>query len=514
VKALLLYRDRDFPIDAPLPPNAEAVVQDLGLNRLLDAMADGDQLVRDIAQKVLLSSVTDPGEIRYRQNALSDCLYHPSVAAAIYDLAVGAIEGQRQVYRGYFFESPESILRRSIQSVELFLDALRRLRAVAIDGGGGFRSRAFTQFFARVLMDIDDGFFAAAETHLNELRFGHGVLLSAQLGTGNTGVAHVLRQALDKDGIVERIFGSGRPSFSFRIADRDEGGIRALSELRSRGVDLVANALAQSADHILDFFTTLRAEIGFYVGCLNLFQQLSQRGASVCFPDPTDARQPTLSAVALYDPGLVLRTAESVVPNDVAADGKRLVMITGANQGGKSTLLRSLGLAQLMMQSGMFVPAASFRANVCDRVFTHFKREEDPTMVSGKLDEELSRLSDIADRMTPSSLLLCNESFSATNEREGSEIARQVLHALIESGVKVYFVTHLYDLGRRLFNEGRESYLFLRAERQPDATRTFRLVEGGEPLPTSYGLDLYRQIFGVRVGGGPTVVAAARESVA
>ena len=68
-------------------------------------------------------------------------------------------------------------------------------------------------------------------------------------------------------------------------------------------------------------------------------------------------------------------------------------MITGANQGGKSTFLRSVGVAQLMMQTGMFVAAQAFSADVRDHVFTHFKREEDAAMESGKLDEELARMS-------------------------------------------------------------------------------------------------------------------------
>jgi DNA mismatch repair ATPase MutS len=80
----------------------------------------------------------------------------------------------------------------------------------------------------------------------------------------------------------------------------------------------------------------------------------------------------------------------------VNADGKSLVMITGVNQGGKSTLLRGLGLAHLMMQAGMFVGARSFRAGVCNGVFTHYKREEDTAMEGGKLDEELRRMSEIA----------------------------------------------------------------------------------------------------------------------
>ncbi|GLI35569.1 hypothetical protein DAMNIGENAA_30020 [Desulforhabdus amnigena] len=70
------------------------------------------------------------------------------------------------------------------------------------------------------------------------------------------------------------------------------------------------------------------------------------------------------------------------------------------DQGGKSIFLRSIGLAQLMMQCDMFVPAESFSSNVCEGLFTHYKREEDPAMKSGKLDEELSRMSEIVDNLS------------------------------------------------------------------------------------------------------------------
>jgi len=197
----------------------------------------------------------------------------------------------------------------------------------------------------------------------------------------------------------------------------------------------------------------------------------------------------------LVDPCLSLHVHDRVVGNDGVADGKRLVVVTGSNQGGKSTFLRSLGLAQLMMQCGMFVAADRFRADIRDGVFTHYKREEDAAMESGKLDEELARMSAIVDRITPHSLLLCNESFASTNEREGSEIARQVVDALLEAGVKVCFVTHLFDLADGYHRKGMETALFLRAERRPDGARTFRVVEG-EPQPTSHGQDVYDRIVG------------------
>ena len=252
--------------------------------------------------------------------------------------------------------------------------------------------------------------------------------------------------------------------------------------------------IAQSADHILSFFNMLRIELAFYVGCLNLYDGLARKGEPICFPVPVASNERRHSFVGLYDLCLALSMKEKVVGNDVNADGKDLVMITGANQGGKSTFLRSIGLAQLMMQSGMFVAAESFSANVCEGVFTHYKREEDAAMGSGKFDEELSRMSDIADHVKPNSLLLLNESFAATNEREGSEIARQIVAALLEKRNKVFFVTHLYSLAHGFHQKGLSNAIFLRAERQDDGARTFKLIEG-EPLETSYGEDLYKRIF-------------------
>ena len=252
----------------------------------------------------------------------------------------------------------------------------------------------------------------------------------------------------------------------------------------------------------------LRAELAFYLGGLNLRDALTGAGEPVCVPVPVGAEKLALSLRGLYDASLSLRLPGRAVGNDVDADGKRLIMITGANQGGKSTFLRSVGQAQLMMQCGLFVAAESFTASVSPGVFTHFQREEDAAMEHGKLDEELSRMRDIADQLTPGALLLANESFAATNEQEGSEIGRQIVRALLESGVRVVFVTHLFDLAHSLYTTGGagerthagSSALFLRPERRDDGQRTFRLLPG-EPLSTSYGPDLYRRIFAERVPG-------------
>jgi len=292
---------------------------------------------------------------------------------------------------------------------------------------------------------------------------------------------------------VKRVFNKKSPIYTFHIHPRDDHGARAASELNDRGINLVANALAQSADHINNFFDMLRLELAFYVGCLNLSDQLTQMGEPVCFPQVVTSNERKHSFKGLYDICLALTVKQKIVGNQVDADNKDLMIITGANQGGKSTTLRSLGLAQLMMQAGMYVPAKSLCTNLCEGLFTHYKRKEDATMKSGKLDEELGRISEIIDRITPNSKVLFNESFAATNEREGSEIARQVVSALLEKRINVAF-THQYEFARGFYDKKMGNAIFMRAERKTGGARTFKLIEG-EPLQTSYGEDLYCKIF-------------------
>jgi DNA mismatch repair ATPase MutS len=254
----------------------------------------------------------------------------------------------------------------------------------------------------------------------------------------------------------------------------------------------------------------LRAELAFYVGCVNLHESLAQKGERTCVPDPAPAEEVGFTCRGLYDVSLALSVGRRVLGNDTDGDGKECVVITGPNTGGKSTYLRSVGAAQLMMQCGMFVGAGSFRASVCDGVFTHYKREEDIKMESGKFDEELSRMSEIIDHIATHSMVLFNESFAATNEREGSEIARQIIAALLTKKVRVMMVTHMYELARGLSEGNSGKTLFLRAGRQTDGTRTFKLMEG-EPLPTSFGEDLYRRIFDTK-SDGPEEVSREREA--
>lgn len=506
MKVHLMFANRDFdPKEAPVP-QSQSLIQDLELRAVFDAMAGGDEFLLKIANTVVMSPLSAAEAILFRQAILADCLAEANCIRALYALAVEAIERERKIWGSRSSRYPESVLHRSVEVLSQFLTVLKPLRLIANSEGQRFRSVGFRAFFNMVREELNEDYLALVEEHLKRLSLRGTIALSADLERKSHETVYTLhppppskswREHLQ--GWVEFITRQEPESYVYQVPDRDESGMNALADIRRHGIRNVASALAQSVDHVLSFFVQLRAELGFYVGCLNLRERLAKKGDPLSIPD-IGSHRTDWAASGLYDMALTLSTTAPAIGNDVDANEKMLVMITGANRGGKSTFLRSVGQAQLMMQAGLFVGAKQFRAATCDGLFTHFKREEDAHMRSGKFDEELDRMSRIIDRLTHTSMVLLNESFAATNPREAAEIATQIVRALLDAGVKVIYVTHLFDLAHRLFTAKDANGLFLRAERLEDGRRTFRMV-AGEPLATSHGADLYRHIFEREVSG-------------
>jgi hypothetical protein len=511
LKVRLLDPEHDGDLESQLPWQLSALTNDdLELDRLYDAMAAGDAFLLEIAKKVVPLSVTDPDVILYRQQVLADCLVNRTVVQRMYDIAVGVdgVELRRKVFLGGLMSrNPALILRRSVRVLELLIESLRQLRTLSEECAGRFGSTGFRQLSAMLAEQAPDDYLGQVDECLGELHLAGGVRFSAGLGLGNEGERYVLHQP-PRSRWWGRLTGNHNDGCGFVVDETDLAGAQALSKLAGHAINDVANTVTQSADHLQRFFGRLRTELGFYLGCVNLRDELSKRAVPASFPVPIPIGTPRFECRGLRDTALCLTTSKKVSGNDVDADGKTLIVVTGANEGGKSTFLRSVGTAQVMMQAGMFVTAEVFGANVRDGVFTHFKREEDATLTHGKLDEELARMSAIIGHIGSTSMLLCNESFSSTNAREGSEIARGIVHAMVESGVKLFFVTHLYDLAQSLYARHDPADLFLRAERLPDGVRTFRLTPGA-PEPTSYGEDSLRRIFGIAADAAKGRVASS-----
>ena len=489
MRCRLLLADADVDVDA-LPELDPALTADLGLDRVLASMARGDHVIERVVPRLLATPLATTDAIRYRQASVRDAAASPAVVRELYTVATDAIEAERRIW-GSAMRNAELVLDRAANVLGRFVEAFRELRRIEAEHGEAFTSPGFTAFFRMVATDLDDPWLAEVEDHLTRLRT-RTLHVSARLGDGARGRDYVLHRSpstirgwRDRVGLEER-------RSTVKVELSDQNAMNTMSELRATAIAPTAGVTREAADHVLAFFRQLQVELAFLIGCANLHESLTAAGGAVAYPDAEDGATATFRATGLYDLGLRLTIDGPVVPNDLDTGGQRLAVITGANGGGKSTVLRAVGLAQLLLGAGMFVAAESLTASVANAIRTHFTREEDASLAGGRLDEELTRLAALVEDTTPGTLVLLNESLSTTNEREGAAIARGVVDALVDAGVEVWYVTHNHHLASGLADAEPARAHFLRAERG-DGERPFRLV-AAPPLPTSHGMDLYRRI--------------------
>ncbi len=473
--------------------NGQAVADDLELSVMYDAMAGGDQFIRTVVADVVSRSLTDPEVIEYRQRVVADSCAHPALVRELYAIATDAAGARRwMVGRD---RSARGKLHLSLEPLTKLIGFLRLLRSTSESIASQCDSPGFRGLADRLAATFGEEYLTEVERYLQDLRFEHGFAISAELGAGGGIAGTVLHEPPEQPRRRQSVFGN-RKRHEVEISDTDESAKLFLSRLVGKSLDPVADVVSHTTDAIVEFFQALRTELAFFIGCSNLFARLHGDGHAMSFP----ALLPRGSGASfnfrsLRDPAICLSGVPTVAGNSIDGRGKLLTVVTGANSGGKSTFLRSLGAAQIMMQAGMFVLAEAYAADIRDGIFTYFRIEDDSSMTYGRLKEELVRMRDLTTRITPASLVLWNEPLASTSEREAAEILAPITEALVASGVKVVVVTHLYDFAAGLSERGRATDLFLRAERLPDGSRTFRL-EIGPPAETSHAMDVYRHIFG------------------
>jgi DNA mismatch repair protein MutS len=206
----------------------------------------------------------------------------------------------------------------------------------------------------------------------------------------------------------------------------------------------------------------------------------------------------------------MMMPTESFIPNDVALDeARRIVVLTGPNMAGKSTVLRQVGLIHLMAQVGSFVPADRARLPVCDRIFTRVGASDNLARGQSTFMVEMNETASIIHGATERSLVLLDEIGRGTSTYDGVSIAWAVTEHLHEEiGAKTIFATHYHELTQLgdllpgvmnmnvAVREVGEEIVFLR-----------RLEEGG--ADRSYGIQV------ARLAGFPgDVIARARELLA
>lgn len=478
-------------------PHAEDLVLDLGLEPVISACAEGDPVVRDVMRATLLHPLTSASDIHFRQDVMRDFMEHPALLRSLHDITTRSLGAEREARKHIWglTDRPESRLHSSVELLSLLLDFLRELRKVADSNTTLVGSAGVSAFLAATSADLSDEYLEQVALSLDSMRFRTGIPATVRLSPVNGIIDYRVDQPPARQGRLREFFGTlKRSPWVVTIQPRDEAGATALRHMRDFSLNDLADTLERSATHVQRYLLLLHHETAFYVGALNLLHAFQRRHVPTCFPKPTDSATPVLAFTDLCDAGLALRGQDAPVTNDLDADGRSLILITGANSGGKSTFLRSVGLAHLLTQAGLPVPARTMKVSPAPQLLTHFKREEDASLTSGKLDEELTRMSDLIPDLVAGSLVLFNESFASTYEQEGSEIARNVVLALTRRGMRVIYVTHMYQLAEGLAEMHDESHLFLRTTLTPDGRASYRLHTGA-PEPRSNGIEMYDRVF-------------------
>lgn len=236
----------------------------------------------------------------------------------------------------------------------------------------------------------------------------------------------------------------------------------------------LARFVDQHAGHTDRTSVAFDREVQFYLAYLDLVAPIAARGMPLCYPDVSVVDTP-LDARDTYDLALAYHHADNaIVPNDVTLqDADRMVVITGANQGGKTTLARAIGQLHHLAALGLPVPGRTVRLALCDQILTHFPRQEHADDLGGRLQDDLLRVRDILDRAGPASLVILNETFGSTTVADARAIGTKILQRLDRAGVRCVYVTFIDELVDAVADT-----VSLVATVDPDdpAVQTFRLV--------------------------------------
>jgi DNA mismatch repair protein MutS2 len=214
-----------------------------------------------------------------------------------------------------------------------------------------------------------------------------------------------------------------------------------------------------------------------YLASMGFAQLAGSRGLRVCLPslEPSAAVQ----LENLYNP-LLLPLMDRPVPSDLSlTSDSPVTLVTGPNSGGKTRLLQAVGIAQVLGQSGLYVPAASGRLPLASSLFASIVEVDRADQAEGRLGTELVRLRTLFETVPPGSLVLLDELCSGTNPSEAIEIVSMVLTLLRRLRPVSLVTTHFLDFAQGLHADGTHDGLgFLQAEVDGDGGPTYRFVEG------------------------------------
>ena len=226
---------------------------------------------------------------------------------------------------------------------------------------------------------------------------------------------------------------------------------KTVTDIMRRTVKDIKSTIKKYVDFSGYSLINLMPEILFYIRWAELTEKILKTGMPMCKPEITSYESRDCSFKGVYNLKLAINKVKgesiNIIDNDFEfSDEHRIYILTGPNRGGKTIFTQAIGLAMLLAQWGVYVPAGEAAISPCDNIFTHFPADENDTVDLGRLGEESQRLSKIFETATRHSLLLLNESLATTSVAEGVFIAKDVVRVMRYLGTRAIFNTHMHEL--------------------------------------------------------------------
>ncbi len=433
---------------------AEAIFSDLHLDRVVAAATEGREAY-DLAAW-FSEPLADPAAITYRQRVSED-LERPPVRAVVQTFARAMsgvhatwARGDRASYLyqrlGRYRDALEQYcgavesLAQELPRAPLASDGLRALAAYVT----GYAASAGFRALATEVRDLGRQLAGISYTILV-----HGSRITVQPYAGEDDYSRAVEQTF------ERFRQAGSKRFDFPVHGPAE--MNPVEEAIFEHVVALnpepfqrLRALGDRSEAAFDApVLQFEREVEFYLAYHDLLRPLREAGLPFVYPELS----PDGHAVAVqgaFDLALahdLVGARAPVVANDVELSGvERVLVVTGPNQGGKTTYARLVGQLHYLARLGLPVPGRVARLPLCDRVFTMFERLEHPENLRGKLQEELVQVRDILRAATDRSVLVLNESFSSTSLQDATVLGRRVLEEIIARGAVAVYVTFVDEL--------------------------------------------------------------------
>lgn len=440
---------------AKAPAEAPPLVRDLNLDQIVDAITAGKQDYN--LQPFFFAPLNDLGAITYRHEVFRDLERQGSLLESLDSFARRMREMRdhlAQAAKLYYKYQKESWF---LDAVGVYCDAVNRL----IDdlGSADLRSRGLSAFHAYVKHYAASARFTSLVAATSRLKAdlaavqyrllidGHAITVSrydsqADFSTAVEDTFRKFQRGAVKDYRVKFSDGPDMNHVEAQILDRVA---RWYPELFSR----LETYCETNVTYLDDTIATFDREIQFYLAYLEYMAMFLRAGLTFCYPR-LSSRSKNVYDYEAFDLALARRLISEhspVVTNDFYLEGsERIFVVSGPNQGGKTTFARTFGQLHYLAGLGCPVPGRDAQLFLFDRLFTHFEREEHIQDLRGKLEDDLVRIRDILQQATPDSSIIINEIFTSTTPRDAVFLGTRLVERLVRLDALCVYVTFVVEL--------------------------------------------------------------------